>query len=94
MIKAFLASFALAVPSFARIVLAQLGIGILSFTAMNATFSALLAVAKQNYQSMALDILQIANLAGIGDGLGIIASAVIARVSIQFLPKLGVLPSE
>lgn len=94
MIKAFLASLALAIPAYARIVLAQLGIGILSYVSVTSTITGLLNVVKTQYNNIPVAVLQLANMAGFGDGLGIIVAAISARMAIQFLPKLQVLPSE
>ena len=48
--------------------------------------------AQGYYNNVPVFTLQILNLAGFGDAMGIVMGAVLARAAFVFLPKLGVIP--
>lgn len=64
-------------------VLVQLGIGIVSYAAISAAVSSLLNTAKSYYLGLPADVLSILSMSGAGDALGIIAAAILARLSLN-----------
>lgn len=73
-------------------VLKSLGIGVLVFAALTNAFNIAVSETKGAYMSIPADTLQLANLAGIGDALGIIVGAMAFKVSFAAGSKIGVLP--
>ncbi len=88
-LMAMFASLAAKLP--AR-VFAALGIGMVTFTAFSAGVSALIATAQTQWAGLPADTLTILSMANIDTALGIVLGAVVARVAIQALPRIGVLP--
>lgn len=86
---AFLTSY---VGFLAARALMGLGIGILSYGAISIAFELLFAQALGFYNSVPAFALQIINLAGFGQGLGIIMGAITFRMTFILLPKIGVIP--
>ena len=76
----------------ARKVLAALGIGVISYAAVTAAFNAAVSFAQTNYNNLAVDIVSLANLGGIGEALGLIVGAITFRLTITTMSKLGVIP--
>lgn len=68
------------------------GIGTISYAAITTAFNAAISYAQSQYNSIAVDALQLTGLAGIGDALGIIAGAIAFRVAFSSASKLGVIP--
>lgn len=60
--------------------LAAVGIGTLTFTGVDTALRGLINLAQNNWQSMPVDVLALAGLAGVPQGIGIIAGAFVARV--------------
>ncbi len=87
---AFLAA---AVSPLAKKVLASLGLGILSFTAVTTALNAAIGMAQSYFTGLPSMIFGLAGLAGIGTGMGIIAGAMVARVTFNTLKRIGVLPT-
>lgn len=87
---AFLAA---AVTPLAKRILAGLGLGILSFTAVTTALNAAISLAQGYFTGLPGDIFGLVGLAGIGEGLGIIAGAMVARVAFMTLKRIGVLPT-
>lgn len=86
---AFLAA---AVGPLAKRVLTSLGIGVISYGIITTIFTQALTYAQTAFTSMPTTILSLAGLAGIGEGMGIIAAAMIFRVTFNSQRKvLGVL---
>jgi len=73
-------------------VLLALGIGFISYAAVIALLTQLFSMAQGYYNNIPSLALSIINLAGIGDGLGIITGAITFRATFVFVTKLGVLP--
>ncbi len=69
-----------------------LGIGVISYGAISIALELLYAQAQGYYSSIPAFALQIINLAGFGQGLGIIMGAITFRMTFILLPKLGVIP--
>lgn len=63
-------------------VLTVLGLGTLTFTGVTEGLQALIASAQTNWDSLGADLLALAGLAGIPQGLGIIAGAMTGRVGL------------
>lgn len=61
--------------------LTALGIGTLTFAGVTEALSGLLTMAKTNWSAMPVNVLTLATLAGIPQGLGIIAGAYTSRVA-------------
>lgn len=61
-------------------VLTVLGLGTLTFTGVATALQGLIDIAIQNYGGISGDILALAGIAGVPQGLGIIAGAMTARV--------------
>jgi len=83
---AFFGALAVSLPS--RI-LASLGIGFISMAAYGTAVTSLINVAKTNWSGLGGVSLQIASLAGAHIGFGIILGAVVVRVSLASLSRLG-----
>ena len=71
---------------------AAVGIGTISYAAITAAFNTALSYAQSQYNSLAVDALQLVGLAGTGDALGIIGGAIAFRVAFSAASKLGVIP--
>ena len=69
-----------------------LGIGVISYGAIAIAFELLLTQAMGYYNNVPAFALQIINLAGFGQALGIIMGAITFRMTFLLLPKLGVIP--
>lgn len=88
----FLAPFLLSmVSSLAHRVLSSLGIGLLSYVAIKSLMTSVTAAIVSNYGAMTGLPLALSNLAGFGDGFGILISALTIRASLtaikKFVPK-------
>lgn len=84
---------ALAVRPLVVRIMTFLGVGLLTFTGVSTLVNQLLTNSRQNYNSLPADLLNIAGLAGIGEAFGIIAAAILVRISFSFLPRYGKLPT-
>jgi len=73
-------------PVLSRILLA-LGFSVVSFVGMDLLMDQLIASVQGAWGGLPASILQLAGLAGIGQGLGIIFGAVLTRVTIWQLQK-------
>ncbi len=78
--------------SFAKKVLAGLGIGVISYTAVTAGFNTAVSFAQSHYNNLAVDIISLANLGGIGEAMGLIVGAITFRLTVTTMSKLGVIP--
>lgn len=65
-----------------------LGFGIFSYAALTAAVTAVLASAQGYFSQIPLATLQIINLGGIGESLGIIAAALITNASLQAIKRM------
>ena len=52
--------------------LAAIGIGILTFGAITTAFNQIVSIAQSHFNNVASDVLQILNLAGTGEALGMV----------------------
>ena len=73
-------------------VLIGLGIGIIAYGSVIILLQQLFIQAQGYYNNIPTIALQLLNLAGFGDALGILMGATLARAAFVFLPKLGVIP--
>ena len=85
----FLPALAAAAAPIVRQVLASLGIGLISFAAINALVQAVSNSVIANYGAMPSSMLQIANLLGAGTAIGIILGGIIARASYAAITRFG-----
>ncbi|PTQ79700.1 DUF2523 domain-containing protein [Nitrosomonas ureae] len=69
-----------------------LGIGVISYGAISIALELLYTQAQGYYNNVPAFALQVVNLAGFGQGLGIIMGAITFRMTFVLLPKLGVIP--
>ena len=83
-----------AVGPLAAQVLLSLGMGVISFAAIATTLNAVLSAAQGYFTGLPSYAFAFASLAGFGDGLGIIAAAMVFKAAYLSLPKLGVLPTS
>lgn len=72
-------------PSLVGRVLAALGFGVVTVTGFNIAWDSLKSLTLTNFGGMSADIMGLANLAGVGEGLGIILGAITARVTFTAL---------
>ncbi len=84
--------FAGSAGAIAKRVLAALGIGVLTFTAVTTAFNQIVSIAQSHFNNIAVDILQIINLAGVGEALGMISGAMLFKIGFSTMKRLGVLP--
>jgi hypothetical protein len=71
-----------AVGPLALRILAQLGIGLLTFTGVDTALNGLIQQAQTSWSGMPADVLALAGLAGIPACLGIVMGAMNARVAV------------
>lgn len=93
MLQLFFASLGVAIGPLLRIALVQLGIGIITFTAITGLLNSLFTSARNAYNGLPGDIAALAQIGGIGEAMGIVAAAVGVRIGMQFAKRFGVLPS-
>jgi hypothetical protein len=72
-------------------VLTALGIGVVTYAAQKAVVDTLIASLRSSFVGLPADVLQIAQLAGFIDCFEILIAAILARVALDTMPKLGVL---
>lgn len=83
-IAAFL--MAMVKPMVARAMIA-LGVSLVTYTGVTEGVRQLIDYAKNAYTSMPADILSLAGLAGVGEGLGIVLGALVARTALWVMSK-------
>lgn len=71
--------------------LGALGIGVVSYAAINAALSAVQSAVVSSYGAMTGDVAGILGLAGVGQAIGILLGAMVARISYAQLSKLQIL---
>jgi hypothetical protein len=84
-IAAFLVSITASVAARAMF---SLGFGIFSYAALTTAVTSVLASAQNYYGQIPVTTLQIINLGGIGEMLGIIAAALITNATLQAIKRL------
>lgn len=72
-------------------VLTALGIGVVTYAAQKALADTLVSSLRSSVGGLPGELLQVAQLAGFIDCLEILIAAVLARVVLDTMPKLGVL---
>lgn len=75
----------------AKRVLAALGMGVVSYSAINAALSGVQSAVTSAYGSISGEIAGILSLAGFGQAMGIVLGAMVARISYAQLSKLQIL---
>lgn len=86
LLGAFLAT---SIGSLAKRALVALGLGTITYTGLQAAFNAAQTQVINNYGQMTGASLQLTDLAGVGQVIGIILGALAARVGIALLSKIG-----
>lgn len=86
--------FAGSAGAIAKHVLAALGIGGLIFTAITTAFNQIVSIAQSHFNNIAVDILQIINLAGAGEALGMISGAMLFKIGFSTMKRLGMFLSR
>jgi hypothetical protein len=74
-------------------VLASLGMGFISTAAVTTALNGMITIMESHWNNIVSSGFQIISLAGIPTALGITVGAIIFRVSLNSLPKLGKLSS-
>lgn len=72
--------------------LAAIGIGVLTFGAITAAFNQIVSIAQTHFNNVASDVLQILNLAGTGEALGMVTGALLFKLGFSTMKRLGLLP--
>ena len=72
----------------AKKILMSLGMGVVSYGAISVALNSALDAARNAWGGFSGDALSIVQLAGVGEGMSILAGAMIARVSVMALNKL------
>jgi hypothetical protein len=70
-------------------VLSALGIGWLTYTGLSAVLANLISATFTRWNAIPASIYQLLSLAGFTDAVGIITAAMVTRVTIAALPRLG-----
>lgn len=73
--------------------LTAIGIGVVSYAAIQSVFSAAQAALLSSYGQISADIVGPLNMAGFGQAVGIVLGAMSARVSLQVVKRLGMIGS-
>lgn len=68
-------------PSLVGRVLAALGLGVVTMTGFMVAWSSLRGYILQNFEGLPTAMMQLAALAGVGEGLGILLGAITAKVA-------------
>ena len=76
----------------ARIPMSALGLGIISYTGVATALATAIGYAQSTYTGMSGYIAAFAGLAGIGEALGMIAGAMVFRVTVAYMSKIGITP--
>lgn len=84
-----LAAFLLSITgSLAARVLLSLGFGFVTYTALTTIASSIVSSVTSSYNGMASTTLNILNLAGVGQGIGIILAAITTKAALTAIKKL------
>lgn len=76
------------IGALARKAMVAIGLGTITYTGLQAAFDSVQANIISNYGTMSGASMQLANLAGVGDTLGIILGAMSARVGMAVVSKI------
>lgn len=93
MIQTFIAAMMALIGPLTGKVISALGIGYLSYSALNALAESLKSSMLSSYSSIDADLLNMLDLLGVGTALNILIAAVITKASLSAIKKIGVLPS-
>lgn len=83
------AFLALSVGALVKRALLALGLGIITYSGLQAAFDTVQAQVISNYGQMSGASLQLADLAGVGQTIGILLGALAARVGIAVVSRIG-----
>jgi hypothetical protein len=75
----------------AKKALAALGMGVLSYAAVQAAFAGVQAALLASYGQISADIVGPLNMAGFGQAIGIVLGAMSARFSLLAVKKIGMM---
>lgn len=91
MIQALSALFISLASSVPGRVLAALGMGIISYTAVSVAVGTLVDMTISSWNTLPATLYQLASLGGFTDSVGIVTAALTAKAGLASLPRLGVL---
>lgn len=86
LLGAFLAT---SIGALVRKAMVAIGLGTITYTGLQSAFNGVQASVIANYGALDASALQIADLAGVGQAIGIILGAMAARVGIAVLSHFG-----
>lgn len=75
----------------ARRVLLSLGLGVISYAGLTVVATQIVDAAKSNYEGMAGTVLDLLNLIGTGQALGIVLGGIVARAAFAAISRIGVM---
>jgi len=84
--------FTASIGAIVKRALVALGIGILTFGAITAAFNQIVSIAQSHFNNVASDILQILNLAGTGEALGMVTGALVFKLGFTTMKRFGLVP--
>lgn len=73
-------------------ILISLGIGVISYGAVQVVLTQLFSVAQGHYNNIPTFALQIAGLSGLGQAFGMITGAITFRMTFVLMSRLGIIP--
>lgn len=91
MMQALSALFVSLASSLPGRVLAALGMGIISYTAVSVAVGTLVDMTMANWNALPATLYQLASLGGFTDAVGILTAALTTKAALASLPRLGVL---
>jgi hypothetical protein len=78
----------LATPLVRRVLIA-LGLGLVSYAGLNVVATQIVDAVKANYENMSGTVLDLMNLIGAGQALGIIVGGIVARAAFAAVSRIG-----
>lgn len=89
----FLAGLAAAAGPIVKQVLASLGIGFISYAALAAVAAGVVSHVQTNYGQIPASVIELVNLMGAGQAMGIVLGGIVARAAFGAITRLGKLSS-
>jgi hypothetical protein len=77
----------------ARRVLLSLGLGVISYAGLSLVASQVVDAVRASYNGMTGVVLDLVNLIGFGQAVGIVLGAIVARAALAAVARIGVLSS-
>lgn len=76
-----------------RRALLALGLGVVTYAGLSVLADQVVSAVRDNYGSLSGVSIQILNLLGVGEALGIVLSAIVARATFAAVARIGVVSS-